>query len=357
MKERFERNSSIELLRVIAIIGVIILHYNSGEMGGGFRYVKEGSINQYFLYITENLFICAVDLFILISAYFLSITKKRNFIKIVELIIQVIFFRCIFYVISIFVYGTNFSAKGALGCLLPQNYFVILYSVLYMLSPYINLLIEKLDKKYFTKLLVMLLGIFSVWTIVVDFLENIKGEALNGLSTVGMYGSQYGFSIVNFILIYFVGAYIRINKINLKKKTMINLSILIFIFLFVSSIIEHKIGLVHTTTWNYNNPFVILFATLIFLLFKDIRLKNKIINELARGTFTCFLFHGYFITKLHIENVVNDSIFTLIIHQICVAIFLYLISYIVYKIYEFCSKWFIKLIIPICEHIDISVSL
>ena len=39
------RNSSIELLRIISIIGVVGLHYNNATVGGGFRYVKEYSVN------------------------------------------------------------------------------------------------------------------------------------------------------------------------------------------------------------------------------------------------------------------------------------------------------------------------
>lgn len=41
MKEKTKRNSSIELLRIISMIGVVILHYNNASMGGirnGFRW-------------------------------------------------------------------------------------------------------------------------------------------------------------------------------------------------------------------------------------------------------------------------------------------------------------------------------
>ena len=60
--------------------------------------------------------------------------------------------------------------------------------------------------------------IFSVWTIVIDVAENITGNTYLGLSTIGMYGRQYGYTIINFVLVYFVGAYLRVNKITLSKK-------------------------------------------------------------------------------------------------------------------------------------------
>ena len=85
-------------------------------------------------------------------------------------------------------------------------------------------------------------------------------------------------------------------------------------------------------------------------------LKNsKIINELARGAFTCFLFHGYFITGVHIKEAVNSSLFVMIFHQICVVILLYLLSYVVYRIYALCTGWIIKILSYLFDKIDISL--
>lgn len=355
MKQKCERNSSIELLRIIAIMGVIILHYNNSTSGGGFRYVKEGSINQYFLFLTENLFIGAVDLFILISAYFLCTTKERRLIKVVELNVQVIIFRIAGYILSSIISGNTLSIKALAVFALPVNYFVILYSVLYIVSPYINVLIENISKKDLKKLIIIVVLIFSVWTIMVDFLVSFKGESFNGLSTVGMYGSQYGYSIVNFVMIYVVGAYIRINEIKLRKGTAATLiSVLLFI-LYVVSIAEHKMGVSRITTWNYNNPLIILLAASTLLLFLNFSFNSKIINELARGAFTCFLFHGYFITGVHIKEAVNSSLFVMIFHQICVVILLYLLSYVVYRIYALCTGWIIKILSYLFDKIDISL--
>ena len=60
MKEKTKRNSSIELLRIISMIGVVILHYNNASMGGALGMVLDGSPNQYYLYLIESLFVCGV---------------------------------------------------------------------------------------------------------------------------------------------------------------------------------------------------------------------------------------------------------------------------------------------------------
>lgn len=73
-----ERNSSIELLRIIAIMGVVGLHYNNATIGGGFRYVREYSVNQLYLYFTDNIFVSAVNVFIIISSFFYAVHKKDS---------------------------------------------------------------------------------------------------------------------------------------------------------------------------------------------------------------------------------------------------------------------------------------
>lgn len=80
------RESGIELLRILAACGVILLHYNDGK---AFKWVESNTINQYLLFGIESLCICAVDLFMVISGYFLGTTQKRKAIKPVELILQI----------------------------------------------------------------------------------------------------------------------------------------------------------------------------------------------------------------------------------------------------------------------------
>ena len=348
------RNSSIELLRIITMMGVVILHYNNASMGGGFKYVEEGSINRIFLYITENMFICAVNLFVLISAYFLAVSRQRKLIKIVELIIQVMAFRIAFHIAGL-VMGNEFSVKSFLVSLLPANYFVILYSVVYILSPYINVLIDRLTKEQFKKLVIVLFTLFSCWTFFVDIIEALNGDSILGLSTVGMYGNQYGYTIVNFLLIYFIGAYIRKNSVSISKSKALTGMVVCFAILFASSLAEHMLGFENTISWNYNNPFVIIMAVFVLLFFNAFNFVSKPVNELAKGSFTCFLFHVGLLNYVLIEKFCTGNIIMLILHQLSVAVALYIVSYVVYKIYYLCSHWFIKLITPLVSKMDINI--
>lgn len=349
-----DRNSSIELLRIIIMHGVIILHYNNGEIGGTLLHANPGSINWFYLFFSENLFICAVDLFIMISAYYLTDSQNRKTIKVVELIIQVIVFREAFYVMSTLLNKEPLSLKEFLINLLPVNYFVILYGVLYIISPYINILLDHLSRDALKKFLVVVLLLFSVWPVTVDIIETLYDNQLNGLSSIGLYGNQSGYTIVNFIVVYLVGAYIRKNEHRESPIKLVGMvTALVGMMTFISMYEYSHIGKV--IIWHYDNPFVILVSAMILLLFLQIDFKNKIINELAKGCFTCFLFHTPFVYHLNTEKAATSTIFYLIVHQFSVAIVLFMVSYIIYKIYAFCTKGLIKIITPLCDRVSLSV--
>ena len=74
------RQSNIELLRIFAAFGVIILHYNNAGIGGGFAAVADGSLNQFIMMTLEMMVICAVNLYVLISGYFMR--DSYNYIQI-----------------------------------------------------------------------------------------------------------------------------------------------------------------------------------------------------------------------------------------------------------------------------------
>ena len=354
-KAAVRRKSSIELLRILAVMGVVFLHYNNANRGGALRFVEAGSAGQYYLFLMETLSICAVNVFVLISAYFLSVTEERKLIKIVELLIQVFVFRVIFYFGDILTSETILTKKGLLEAVLPVDYYVILYLVLYIVSPYINLMLKKLGKQSFKKLLITLFVIFSIWTIAVDILENIYGRTLYGLSTIGMDGSQYGYTIVNFAFLYLLGAYLRRYSVSITKaKAVIGIAVC-FLVIYAGAIVESFLPFRRIASWGYNNPFVIAMAVFAFLLFNQMSFQSRVINELARAVFTCYLFHEFFFRFCFIEKIVSGgNVLLMFLHQFACVIVLFLASYVAFKIYYLCSHWLIKLLTPLCNKVKIS---
>ena len=340
------RNSSVELLRIISIICVICLHYNAADIGGGLYYVTAGSANYYWLQFTQCFSICAVNLMIMVSAYFLAGSQERRLIKVVELMVQLILFRLAFYFISVFT-GAPFTMDDFIRNLLPKNYYVILYCVLYIVSPYINVLCHSLSKENLRKLVLTSLLLFSIYSFGIDLLE--RSVNTSQLSSIGMYGSQSGYTIVNFVLVYLIGAYIRLAEPKIPVRGAALGYILCVALVYACSVK----GI--TQVQNYNSPLVILMAAFALIIFTRIELKSKVINELAKAVFTCFLFHTPFLVKIKIPLAVNASLPVLIAHQLGSAIVLFVVSYVVYRVYGLCSGWFFRALAPTVNKIDISV--
>ena len=81
-----ERKSNIELLRIIAMVGVLVLHFINPSIGGAQSYVQGNMTKEMLLYILKILFIPAVDTFLIISGYFMCRKESVSIAKIIQLI-------------------------------------------------------------------------------------------------------------------------------------------------------------------------------------------------------------------------------------------------------------------------------
>lgn len=334
------RQSGIELLRILAAMGVIVLHYNNRGIGGGFLYARLGSGNSLLLNTLESVFIASVNIFVLINGYFSINTNKRDLLKPFKLVIQVMIFNLSWYLIAVFFRTQNLSIRQLIESIIPSNWFVIIYCALYLISPFLNVVLKRISKTELKVLLFLLMVLFSFYPTAVDILEGLTGHAFNGLSTVGMYGSQYGYTIVNFVLVYVIGAYIKLCGIRERRFKLALVFIVNTVLLTVWSFADTVLDTNYTNAWEYCNPLVILQAVVIFLIIRDLDFSSRIINSLAKASFCVYLIHGYFISHIGIKSVIsyNNPLITLA-HIIVCCVGIYIIGYVVNLIYCFIIKY------------------
>ena len=322
------RQSNIELLRIITICGVVMLHYN-GNVALGL--VTAGTANYHLLQFLEILFICAVNLFVLISGYFLYASNSRKAIKAVELVAQVLLIGIAKYLATVILSHGSVSLPSLIGAAIPNNYYVTLYLTVYLLSPYVNMALKKLSDKQFTVLIGLSVALFSIWPTLLDMVYAITGYNFNGMYPIGSGGSLYGYTLVNFTLMYLLGAYLRRKPMGKALwdgiGLMICLAVLVVWQLFYPAIARA-----------YCNPFVIGMAVFAFRLFSHLHFSSKLVNTLAKGAFTCFLFHDLCLWYVGIEKVVNSSLPVLIGHILITVPLIFLISWVVWLVYDLVTK-------------------
>jgi len=124
--------------------------------------------------------------------------------------------------------------------------------------------------------------------------------------------------------------------------------ILNILLILIWSILDQTVFNRHTgliPAWAYMNPLVISEAILFFLLFRRMKIKNnKVINELAAASFPSYLIHINLLEYFNIEKFVQGNPGILTVHIIGCTVVIYLISYILLKIYQLTTKPLFKAI-------------
>ena len=323
------RESNIELLRLLAGMGVIVLHFNYFPGGGGALETASG-VNFYVLLVLEILCVSAVNIFILISGYYGCESKKIKIGKLITLLLQTI---CLQFAMTLCgcLLRHEWNIRTIISSLIPANYYVILYIVLMIFAPFINKLIRSLDGKDLLFLIILLFTVFSVYATAVDVIKEITGISWIGLSSVGWEGSMAGYSIVNFVLVYILGAYLR--KTDFFVDWPLS-RLLISLCLGVLCIYVWR-NYLPNTAWIYCNPVLILESCIILTIFCKIKLKSNLINKLAPASFTCFLIQNNILRYIDCSGIADKNLLLMFIFLVIVLLGIYFLAYIVMNLFDF----------------------
>ena len=136
----------IELLRIVAMMMVVGLHYLNF---GGILW-SEAVTNRRIAWGIEAFLFVAVNCYVLISGYFLVKAKAFHWSKVGALWAHTAFYALLFTLAAI-VYTGKWNLAGIVHSLLPIRYtmywFVTAYMGMYILSPYLSRLACHLENK------------------------------------------------------------------------------------------------------------------------------------------------------------------------------------------------------------------
>ena len=255
-------------------IGVV----NNPILDGETNFLR--SINFVFYEFSISYGKLGVDVFILISAYFLY-NSNFKLKKVYKIIAQVFTYSTIIFIIAFCINPAIFSKNNLLNAILPiitgEYWFVSGYVILYIFSPLLNKLIKLLSKNLHIIIILILMVVFF-------FLNN---------------------QIMFFFVLYLIASYIRKYDINLfnKKWFAITLFFASFILLPLTKIL-FNIDLSFV-----DSPLVVICAVSMFYMFKNIKKlgHNKFINTIASTTFGIYLLHDNPYVRKWLWNVIINS--------------------------------------------------
>lgn len=270
------RNSSIELYRILAILAVIIGHFNVWFVGGmpeSFDFVNITVAHVGQPLIAAFSCIC-VNMFIIISGYF-GLKLKMSSLSRICLMLAFIYIPA--YLLSFMCYG-DFSLSKFIGhffVVSRAGYFIQCYLMLMFLSPVLNSFVEKYGKR------------ILIWCLFFVFIEFWWGCIMT--DTVGLADNLFinqGYSLVHFVLIYLLARCVRFYKdtiLSVKKTWFLLFYFLSSITIFCMFVCGVKFA------YNYSNPIVIVSSFFTFFPFMGCTYHNKIVNWIAKDTLAVYV--------------------------------------------------------------------
>ena len=324
-----KRDANIELLRIVAMLMIITLHFN--YRSNALLVLGEPASNvQIFATVLEAIAITGVNVYVLISGYYLSSSKVR-LSKVLLLILQVYFYTLLIsgamMIVGAYSVKPDDKLDRMLKYLFPISsehyWFVTAYVIMYVLAPVMNAAVNTLKRKQLKTVIIGLLTWFC-------FIKSIV-PAKFGTDRMGY---DFGW----FICLYLIAAYIRKYNVVLFRDakrsalvyfvSVIVIAAIIFIFYKINFETGKFIYLARDIPYHYNFFFALTGALGLFSVFRFMRLKENLFAEVIRiiapYTLGVYLLHMHFEIADRwvewIEQIIGetplDNVLTFFIHLV-----------------------------------------
>lgn len=298
-----QRNTGLDLLRLLAICMVIVLHYNYFRMGGLLGAVAPKETNYYLGQTTETFSIIACNLFVLISAYYLSAANRVKVRKVVDIGLMLVFYGLLCLAVA---YAFGLAPTEATGSDLMKSilnrWFVVTYVILYLIFPFLNRVIRSISRRKHLYLIWLAFIFFSVWPSVYTKV------------TV----SDKGYGITNFILLYLIAAYIRRYADGRKRWGVLipaylgSVALTLLIQLYPSyaegSFRDFMDFVFMGKAMSYNFFLNVVSSVLLFLIFKNLSLRqSRAVSKLQGFSLSVYVIHENIFLRQWLYRVVFRS--------------------------------------------------
>ena len=281
------RNSNLELYRIIVMLLIIAHHYvvNSGLI----QVLGEEPLN-----ISSTIMLLfgawgktGINCFVLITGYFMC-KSRFTWEKLLKLYLQIFIYGFIIYLLFCITGHEKFSVIKLLWTIWPvksiSSGFISCFILFYLFIPFLNIFLQSLDKKKHAYLLILAILAFSV------------------LPTVPLIRMSFNY-VGWFIVLYFVGAYIRTYGLTPRISHRMWGWLSIFFVLIGSFTVVGMTALYKANYISIHYPYYfisdsnkmlsLMIGVSSFMYFKDIKIPHsRLINVLGGATFGVLLIHA-----------------------------------------------------------------
>lgn len=315
-----QRDSNIELMRILCILMVIAGHY---YYHGGWENGLSPT-NEVFLKVFGGGSKLAVNCFVLITGYFgANIQTKRVIPLIRDRWFYSVFLTTVLVTFGICSLNAKLLIKTVFPLFMCRHNYITVFVMLYFFIPFINKAISKLSKRDYEKFLIVSVFFISILPSIYPTFGNNTYSYLSWM-----------------ILLYCIGRYLGTYKPKLPWNWIFIISISVLLLLTLC--IEPRLSFYpenYAIGTQYSFPLLVA-STSMLGIFSQLKItKNKIINGLAKSTFAVYILHDDPNVRSYIwKNFFHNSEFGqsgyLWIHFFCTVLFIYLVCILIDKLYK-----------------------
>ena len=284
IKKENKRDSNFEVLRILSMI-MIVFHHLSVHSGLNLSTIEIFPNVLWIKFIQMGGKI-GVNLFVLISGYFLINSERIKISKILKLWGQMLFTSISIYIVFCILglehLKIQYIIKRILPVIFEEWWFSSTYFVLYIISPVLNNMLKRIERNNYKRMLLIML---VFWCIIPT-----------------LFGTSFqSNSLIWFVTLYCVAGYIKLYgqdwKISNKKYFLLALVIVIFTY---SSVILLDLKNIRVSNFENNILYfynmqrlpMFLISLFVFLGFKETTVEySRFINIIASTTFGIYLIH------------------------------------------------------------------
>lgn len=270
-----ERQSNIELLRLLSMLMIVIFHFNGHALETSAPFFSADGLAWN---ITHTLTITATSVFVLISGYFGIHFKIKGVLK--------LYLRCfawglIGYLLYVVFTDNSLKLTTLAGRFMPFTHnkwwFIITYLELYFLSPLLNAAIEIFDRK---KHMLFIL-FFGFVTLYMGYCRE-TGE------------DTWGTSLSHFLWLYMIARYI---KLYVPMEAIFSRRWIWLCVFLISSVITFGLAALDSKfavpcclrAYPYCSPWVLIGAVSLLLFALSFTFESKIVNWFASSSLSAYL--------------------------------------------------------------------
>lgn len=287
------RQANFELLRILAMLMIITLHFLDK---GGILPEPDAVFDStgYLAWGLEAFCVCAVNVYVLIGAYFLAEGDYRPG-RAPKLWLQVFFYsagiKALLLVAGVVSGMDKYELLQIIFPVTQEHYwFVTAYLLMILIAPLMNETLRRLPEKTYRQGILLLLLLLSVSSSVLPVKLPID---------------RLGYDALWFLCLYLIGAYIRFRGGRAKSAPKMlagyaATSLLIFASLLAVHVLYEKTGSLGgfiNRQYQYNSVLCLAASVCLFLAFRNIHIPqgriSAVICRIASASFGVYLIHEH----------------------------------------------------------------